>query len=208
MRPKRRRLRFPNVERESAQQARNGHYPEKVAWIAGENKSTEFTYDIGTEDITTREVSPTDWEPHETLRVTRYSPYLPTRRTVDLPGDYGFTVSSSGLQIVHDSEDSLGTPHQSGGERRRRTADDNSSNQAFRPRSRGQPSQGSDRSEESADAADYSDQSRRDLYERLQPRRSTNRRKPERQGPLGGKPKRQLRARRTSRHWYLRGRER
>ena len=205
MRPKRRRLPGNDVERESAQQAARGLYPEEVAWVAGEDKSTEFTYDIGTEDISTKEVQPTEKEPHETLRVTRYAPYLPTRRTVDLPGDYGFTVSSGGLQIVHDTRVSPRLSRKSADERRQSVTGDDGSDSTVRVRRsirEGKAPQQAD-----ASATEDSDQTRSDLYERLQPRGRSGRRRSSNHGPLGGKPQRKSRQRPKG-HWFKRGRER
>ena len=155
----------------------------EVTWIAGDNKGTEFTYDIGTEDVTTKEVRPTDQEAHETLRVSRYSQYLPTRRTVDLPGDYGFTVSSAGLQITHDTRVAPRVRRDATEERPQSVQGDDGPNTTVRVRRAIRENQAPQPSD--ASTLNSADQARRDLYERLQPRRGNGRRKSNNRGPLG-----------------------
>ena len=176
--------------RESAGQALRGRYPEQVSWVAGADKDTEYTYDVATEDITTRYVPPTDQDPHDTLRVNRYGSHL-RRRTVDIQGDYGFVVGGSGVGIL---------PDHALGPAPTRVADDT------RPLVRPRTARPADREESTTHG--QQEPGNAALYERLmQPSRSGNRRSPNRQGPLGGKPKQGRRVSRAKRHPYWRGRE-
>ena len=159
-----------------------GQFPAEVQWIGGAEKSTEFTYDVGSENVSSRETDPTDQEVHETLQITRYSPRVPQRREVDLHGEYSFIVNSRGLQVVADTENAT----------------------SVRPRQRQVRQQEPERAD---DSLSHEEQVRARL---VQPRRPPNARRSmgkAKQGPFGGKlPRRKQPAK--GGHWFLRGRER
>ena len=208
------------VERESQLEAARGRYPSEIKWVAGPDGRTEFTYDVGTEDISTREVERSDQEPHETLRVSLYSPQLPTERTVDLPGDFGFTVNRAGLRVVADrdlGESATRAPVDSDPGTQEFSTENAEAKapppqpQIVRPKStlkRRTPQRTEQASSPSENAATHSDRVRERLLAVEERRRTSRSGTSSNNQPLGGKPRKASTGRRKKRDWFLRGRER
>ena len=175
------RIQRDDVVRESKAQAEQGLYPAELTWIAGPNGRTEFTYDVDTENVSTRDVPPSDQEPHQTLKVSRYAPRLPTRRTVDLPGDYGFVVSRNGLEVIADTHRAERAP----------TSDAVSSAQPLPERVTRRQRRVHNRPAQEADNPTAADSLRARLMQGSAPRRG--RRQRSGQQPLGGTGRRKPR---------------